>query len=190
MFIWEPLTAPVVSSISPNSGPTGGGQAVTIGGSGFYNVTSVNIGGAVLTSLGVPNATTITGVTAAGGAGTYNVNVNVSGGVAAGAGANLYTYVTPPAVSSCSPNLGLTLGNTAVTITGTNLAGTTSVTFGGTAATSVVNVNATTVTCRTPVHVRGLVDVVATNPYGAGTAVGSFTYLLPASGFNMPGMGV
>lgn len=95
IIMYVPLTAPVVSSISPNVGTTLGGTSVTISGSGFVNVTSVNIGGAVLNSVSVPNANTITGVTSAGAPGTYNVNVNVSGGVAAGAGVNLYTYKRP-----------------------------------------------------------------------------------------------
>jgi IPT/TIG domain len=189
-IVYTPLTAPVVSSCTPNSGPTGGGQSVSIGGSGFINVTSVNIGGAVLTSLAVPNANTITGVTAAGAAGLYNINVNVSGGVAAGAGANLYTYVTPPSLSSCNPVRGLTLGGTAVALTGANLTGTTGVTFGGTAATSVVVVNATTVTCVAPAHAAGLVNIVATNAYGVATLTSAYTYILPASGFNMPMLGI
>jgi IPT/TIG domain len=189
-IVYTPYTTPVVSSCSPSSGPTGGGQAVTISGSGFYNVTSVNIGGAPLTGINVPHQGAITGTTSAGGAGTYNVNVNVSGGVAAGAGANLYSYVTPPSLSSTNPVRGLTLGGTAVTLTGANLSGTTSVTFGGTAATSVVVVNATTVTCVAPAHADGLVNIVVTNPYGVATLASSYTYILPASGFNMPMLGI
>jgi IPT/TIG domain len=187
-MVYVPLTAPVISSISPNIGPTAGGQAVTIGGSGFYNVTSVNIGGAVLTGISVPHQGAITGTTAAGGAGLYNVNVNVSGGVAAGAGVNLYTYANPPAASSCVPNIGLTLGNTAITINGTNMGSVTSVTVGGVAATSVVAA-AGSVTCRTPAHAAGLVNIVVSGGYGSSTLTNGFTYLLPASGFNMPMLG-
>jgi IPT/TIG domain len=188
-IVYTPYTTPVVSSISPNSGPTGGGQAVTISGSGFYNVTSANIGGAPLTGISVPHQGAITGTTSAGAAGTYNVNVNVSGGVAAGAGANLYTYGTPPSVSSCSPAVGVTLGGTPVTITGANFANVSSVTFGGTAATSVVLVNATTVTCIAPAHAEGLVNVVVVNNLGGTAGVNAFRYVLPSAGFNMPMLG-
>jgi hypothetical protein len=271
---YVPLPAPTISSVSPSSGPTGGGQGVTVTGSGFTNVTSVDIGGAPLTSVSVNSTTSITGVTSAGAAGTYNAHVYVSGGVASPATGGSYTYVTPPSVSSASPSSGTTLGGTAVTISGanmsgvssvtfggaaatgisasassvtcttpahaaglvnvvitnaygsananiftyvtppalsaiaspvpanglifggtavtingTNLTGTSSVTFGGTAATDVV-VTATTITCKTPAHARGLVNVVVTNPYGSATLTNAFEYLLPASGFNMPMMGV
>ena len=273
---YEPQYAPTINWISPNSGPTAGGQAVRINGS-FVEVTSANIGGAPLTGMSW-NSTDVYGTTSAGGAGTYNVNVYRSNGPSPGVGGSLYSYVPPPSVSSCAPSsgpttpgnavlavitganmngvssvtfggvaaspiavinsttvhawvpahaaglvnvavangygsgnanvftyvtppslsavaspvpaLGLTHGGTAVTLTGANLSGVTSVTFGGAAATSVVVVNANTITCITPAHARGLVDIVATNIYGSGTLSNAFTYLLPAAGFNMPMMGV
>ena len=143
IFMYTPLTAPVVSSCSPNAGPTAGGQAVAIGGSGFYNIASVNIGGAPLTGISY-NAGAIYGTTSAGGAGTYNINVIVTGGVGQGTGGSLYTYVNPPSVSGCNPARGLTLGGTAITVSGANFAGTSSVIIGGVAATNVVQVNAST----------------------------------------------
>jgi IPT/TIG domain len=185
---YQPFTPVSVSSIVPTSGSTAGGTPVTISGAGFTSVSSVNIGGSPVTSIGVPNANTITGITSAGGAGTYNVNVNVSDLRPAGAGVNKYSFVTPPSLSSISapvPAIGLTLGGMAVTLTGVNLTGVNSVSFGGTAATSVVVVNANTVTCVTPAHAPGLVNVVATNVYGSSTLANAFTYMLPASGFNM-----
>jgi len=187
---YEPQYAPAISSITPSSGPTAGGQAVTIGGSNFVSVTSANIGGAALTGLSVPSTTVINATTSAGGAGTYNVNVYRSGGPSPGVGANLYTYVAPPTVTGCNPPLGLIFGGTDVTISGTLMSGATGVTFGGVAATNVVVVNANTITCKTPAHANGLVDIAVTNAYGTGTGVGLFTYLLPASGFNMPMMGI
>lgn len=185
------LTAPVVSTCTPNRGPTAGGQAVTITGSGFYNVTSVNIGGAPITGM-TYNANAIYGTTTAGGAGTYNVNVNVSGGVAAGAGANLYTYVAPPTFSSCTPNKGPSIGGTAVTITGTGFTSSTSVTFNGVAATSFVVASATSITCVTPAGpiIGGVVNIVINNPMGNTTAANAFTYEPASGGFNMPMMGI
>jgi len=46
------------------------------------------------------------------------------------------------------------------------------VTFGGTAATGVTVVNATTITAVTPAHAAGVVDVVVTTPGGTGTGAG------------------
>ncbi len=72
-----------------------------------------------------------------------------------------------PTVTSLDVEEGTADGGTAVTITGTGFDDTggasEGVTFGGTAATSVVFVNSTTITCVTPAHAAGLVDVVVTN---------------------------
>ena len=60
-----------------------------------------------------------------------------------------------------SPNSGAASSGTGVTLTGVGLTGTTGVTFGGTAATSVHVVNSNTVTAVTPVHAVGPVDAMA-----------------------------
>ncbi len=65
-----------IGSIFPNIGPTAGGQAVTIQGFNFVNVTSVLIGGVAATSVVVVNETTITCVTPAAVAGITSVQVN------------------------------------------------------------------------------------------------------------------
>ncbi len=64
-----------------------------------------------------------------------------------------------------------------MTLTGTDLTGTTSVTFGGVAATDVVVVDASTVTAVAPGHVAGLVDVVLTTVGGSATLADGFTYV-------------
>ncbi len=63
-----------------------------------------------------------------------------------------------PTVTSVSPNSGTTAGGTAVTITGTNFAAGATVTFGSTAASSVVVVSATTITAVTPTRKCRCVD--------------------------------
>ncbi len=80
-----------------------------------------------------------------------------------------------PTLTSVTPNSGTTAGGTAVTLTGTNLTGTTSVSFGGTAATNVVVVNSTSVTCTTPAKAAGAVSVTATTPGGTSNGV-TYTY--------------
>lgn len=81
-------------------------------------------------------------------------------------------------VTGVNPSSGPIAGGTAVTITGGGFVATPTVTFGGDAATSVVFVNSTTLTCDTPAHASGAVDVVVTNP-DTSTATGSnaFTYI-------------
>jgi len=63
------------------------------------------------------------------------------------------------------------------------------VTFGGVAATSVVVTSTTTLTCVTPAHAPGLVNVIVNNSAGGGTGTNLFTYIA-AGGFNMPMMGI
>lgn len=76
-------------------------------------------------------------------------------------------------VTAVNPTTGALGGGTPVTITGTGFSGTPAVTFGGHAATSVVVVSATSITCLTPADDAGAVDVVV----GAAAAlVGAFTY--------------
>lgn len=101
-------------------------------------------------------------------------------------GATAGPIATTPGVLVCddinllamTPNDDLdTAGGEAFTLTGTNLQGTTGVTIGGTAATSVVVVNSETVTGVTPAKAAGAYDVVITSPLGTDTIVGGATYV-------------
>ena len=79
-----------------------------------------------------------------------------------------------------TPNSGTTLGGTNVTISGSNFAGVTSVTFGGNAATNVTTVSSTTITATTPAHEAGQVSVVITNSDAqTATLTNGFTYINP-----------
>lgn len=81
-----------------------------------------------------------------------------------------------PTVTSLAPSTGATAGGDAVTITGKDLTGATGVTFGGTAATSVVVVSDTSITCVTPAKTAGAVTVAVTTPAGTGSKTTAFTY--------------
>ena len=84
-----------------------------------------------------------------------------------------------PIVVSPSPIKDPTASGTGVTIGGAHLRGTVTVTFGGVPATSVSEVNNTTVTARAPAHLVGFVDVVVIAACGtsANTAADDFTYI-------------
>jgi formylglycine-generating enzyme required for sulfatase activity len=169
------VPAPTISSVSPSSGPTTGGTTITITGTNLTGATSVTVGGAAATSVIVVSATTVTAVTPAGTAGGKTVSVTTPGGTANLA--NAFTYVVPaPTISSVSPTFGSTAGGTAITITGTNLTGTSSVTIGGVAATSVSVVSATTVTAITPAGTAGPRTVSVTTPGGTANLTSGFTY--------------
>ncbi len=170
---------PTVSSVSPNSGSTAGGTAVTITGTNFVAGATVTFGSTAATNVAVVNSTTITATTPAGSAGAVTVTVTNPGGQS-GSLASAFTYIAPPTVSSVSPNSGPAAGGTAVTITGTNFATGATVTFGGTAATNVVVVNSTTITATTPAGSAGAVTVTVTNSNGlSGSLASGFTYIVP-----------
>ena len=152
-------SAPTITAISPNSGPTSGGTAVTITGTNFLSGATVTFGGTAATNVTVVSGTSITATTPAHAAGAVNVVVTDSGGSATVV--NGFTYVSsPPTITTISPNSGSTNGGTAVTITGTNFISGATVTFGGTAATNVTVVSSTSITATTPAHVAGAVNVV------------------------------
>lgn len=92
-------------------------------------------------------------------------------------GLYMLSFAAPPVVTSVSPGTGHAGGGTSVTITGTGFENGATVTFGGTAATSVDVVSATTITATTPAHASGVVSVVVTNPDNqSGTLAGAFNY--------------
>lgn len=81
-----------------------------------------------------------------------------------------------PTLLGVEPAEGAAAGGDEVTITGDDLIGTTGVTFGGVAATSVEVVDDNTLTAVTPAHAAGAVDVVVTDNVGSDTLTGGFTY--------------
>jgi hypothetical protein len=90
---------------------------------------------------------------------------------------NVTSGVPPVTVTSVSPNNGTAFGGTAVTVNGTGFVSGATVTFGGTAATSVVVVGPTQITATTPAHAAGAVNVVVTNvDTSSGTLTNGYTY--------------
>jgi hypothetical protein len=178
---------PSITGISPNNGSTAGGTSVRITGTNFTGATAVTFANTAAMSFTVESATSITATTAARTAGAVDVAVATPGGTAITGAA--FTYVAPappvtpparPAISAIAPTFGDTVGGTSVTITGTNLTGVSSVTFGGAVAPSYKVNSATSITATTPAHAAGSVDVAATNAQGTSVARLAFTYALPA----------
>ena len=82
-----------------------------------------------------------------------------------------------PTVTAISPAFGLTRGGTTITLNGTNFFGASSVTVGGTLATSVNVVSASVLTAVTPAgSVGSTVSVSVTTPGGTGTLASAFSY--------------
>jgi outer membrane protein assembly factor BamB len=170
-------TSPVVSSVSPNSGPPAGGTSVTIGGLNLASATSVTFGGASATITG-DSATQIT-ATSPPGAGTVDVRVTTGSGTSAITTADQFTYTTvgtAPVVKTLSPTSGPLAGGTVVTLTGTNLANATAVTFGGKPGTIQTDTS-TQITVSSPPGKAGSVSVVVHSAGGISGKNHKFTYV-------------
>ncbi len=178
-FTYTAAAAPVVTCVSPNTGPTAGGTFVTITDTSFTGATAVDFATTPATNVTVVNDTTITADSPAGSIGTVDVTVTTPVGTSATSTADQFTYAVAaaPTVTSLSPTGGPTTGGTLVTITGTSLTGTTAVDFGTTPATNVTVVSATSITADSPAG-TGTVDVTVTTPFGtsATSSADRFTY--------------
>jgi len=134
--------APVVTTVSPNSGPASGGTAITITGSGFVPGARVLIGQGqgVVKAIDATNVVFVSSseITATTGgpaiAGTYTVFVTQNGGVTNNGGPDSDFTYTPvgatPTITKVSPNSGPVIGGTAITITGTGFTSPVSVVIG------------------------------------------------------------
>lgn len=164
--------APFKSALSATSGPSAGGNTITITGTGLLTATSVAFGANNATPT-VNSDSQLSVTVPAGTAGTVGVSVTTAGGTNNGFS---YTYVDVPTIVSLSPTSGSTAGGTSVTITGTQLATTQSVTFDGVVA-PFYAASATSVSAVTPPGAAGAVDVVVTTSGGSVTEAGGYTYV-------------
>ncbi|MFG2533252.1 beta strand repeat-containing protein [Streptomyces sp. NPDC048516] len=184
-YTYVAVPVPAISSLSPTSGPTGGGNVVTINGTNLSGATSVLFGGSPATIL-TNTATQIT-VSAPAGTGTVNVTVSTAGGTS---NALAYTYVAAsvPALSSLSPTSGPTAGGNVVTINGTNLSGASSVKFGSNAATILTN-TAGQITVIAPAGPPSAVNVTVTTAGGTSNPLPYFYLAAPTLSDLSPHLG-
>ncbi|MBI4859014.1 MAG: IPT/TIG domain-containing protein, partial [Candidatus Riflebacteria bacterium] len=178
-FFYNTNQPPTFGAISPDNGPLAGSTNVTITGTRFDGTVTVTFGGRTATNVRVNQARTeLTCLTPSGlAAGAVDVMINsTTNGVVIAS--NAYTYNPPPTIATITPNNGPIEGQTPVTIDGTYFMGSVTVTIGGAAATDVVVVSSTRVTCKTPSSgSTGAKDVVVTSStHGSVTLAGGFTY--------------
>lgn len=93
-----------VTAVSPSTGTTFGGTAITITGAGFSAGATVQVGGTAATDVVVVSSTSITAKTPAHAAGAGDVRVSV--GAATGSLASAFTFVTPSAGPNAPPTVG------------------------------------------------------------------------------------
>ena len=171
---------PVVTAISPTSGPIAGGATVTVTGSGFTGATKVAFGTLAGQNLDVVNDHTILVTSPAEGPGTVAIRVTTPDGQSAAVTADLYTYVGP-VLTSISPTSGPMTGGTTVTVTGSGFTGATEVTFGSVAGKNLTVVNDTTITVTSPAESPATVAVRVVTPNGSSATVSGdqFTFIGP-----------
>jgi uncharacterized repeat protein (TIGR03803 family) len=159
------LVAPQVTTFNPASGTVGTSLMVT--GVSFTQATKVTIGGKAA-SFTVNSDTQVTAIVPAGARTGQKIIVTTPGGTASSAG----TFAVVPKIASFSPTSGPV--GTSVVITGNSFTGTTKITFGGIAATSLQVISDTQVDALVPTGaVTGKIQV--TTAGGTATSSASFT---------------
>ena len=118
---------PVVTGITPASGPITGGTAVTITGTSFTGLTGVMFGSSAATNVVFVNATTVTAVAPADALGIVDITV-ITDSTSATSTADQFAYIVPP---SYTPN-------TPVGSTVTNLTAYITITAAGTSASTTI----------------------------------------------------
>jgi hypothetical protein len=173
-----------VSSVSPNTGTTAGGTAVTISGANFQSGATVTFGALNATNVNVVNATTITATTPLGPANqqlAVDVVVkNPDGKSATLTGGFTYAPPVPPTITQVSPAVGSTFGGNFLTITGTGFttAVTSGVTIGGVPATNISIIDAVTLIATAPSGPLGAADVVVRMGTSSATKTKGYTYVV------------
>ncbi|MFZ0921075.1 MAG: IPT/TIG domain-containing protein, partial [Candidatus Dormiibacterota bacterium] len=142
---------PSVSNVAPGTGPTGGGNTVTLTGTGFMSSYGA---GANYSATDVMVDTTDVGTTPCGGsptspcfditnsthisvqdmpahiAGTVDITVSTPGGTSPVNSNDQYTYAVLPTVTGVAPGAGSAAGGNTVFVTGTGFTGATDVFVG------------------------------------------------------------
>jgi hypothetical protein len=108
-------------------------------------------------------------VTPSGGAGVAGINAALAAAIADPA----------PVLTGLSRADGPVDGGTSVTLTGTDLGGVTSVTFGGVAAATFTVRSTTRIVALTPPGAVGTVDVAVQGPSGVGSLADAYSYVGP-----------
>jgi subtilisin family serine protease len=176
---------PTITEISPDAGSANGGTQVDIYGTNFYGVDlagagGVTFGGVNATSYTVDGSAHMIAVAPPGTGGTtVQVQVNAAGGATPDTAADDFTYLPPPTITGLSPSTGPNTGGIEVAITGTDLEGVQSVTFGGVEARDWWIDAPGTLMAVSPAHAAGVVRVVVTTGGGAtpDSEYNSYTYV-------------
>lgn len=168
---------PVVTGVSPASGPLGAGTPVVVTGSGFTGATAVDFGAVPGTGLTVGGDSAIT-VSAPPGTGTVDVTVANPAAASGPSAADRFAYISSPVVTSVTPPAGP--AGTTLHVAGSGFTGATAVLFGGTPGDNLEVTGDGALSVTAPAG-SGTVDVQVAGPGGtsAATAADRFAFLAP-----------
>ncbi len=164
----------LVTKVDPPQGPTGGGTAISIHGTGFTGDCQVLVGGKQALNVQVVADDTVTAITPPGTFGAVPVHViNATG---TGLLKKGFFYTAAPTITAVAPASGPTAGGTNAIVTGTGFSADLDLQFGGGKATVISVTGSTQAQVTTPPGTAGKVDVTATTAYGASTLPGGYVY--------------
>ncbi len=168
---------PRIESISPTSGPLGGGTTLTITGANFEPSTLCYLNGVPCTGTASTGSGSLTCVTPPGNAlGSVMVTVENRDGTR-DHNKNGFAYTNGASqvtVSSVSPDTGA--AGTSVTITGSGFEANCTVAFGSADATSVSVQSSTQLTCTVPTGTGAVTITITNSDSGTGSLSSGFTY--------------
>ncbi|MEX2970767.1 IPT/TIG domain-containing protein [Streptomyces sp. C184] len=175
-FTYSTVAAPVLTTLSPPSGPTSGGNVVTLQGMNLVGVTSVNFGANSATVLS-NTASQVVVIAPAGLPSSVTVTVTTVGGTS---NSLVYTYVAAavPVISGLSPGSGPVPGGNLVMVSGSNLSGAISVKFGNNPATVLSN-TATQIVVSAPAGPPSATTVTVTTAGGTSNPLPYFYVAAP-----------
>ncbi len=177
----EPLPAPELYAVGPQSGVARGGATVVLYGMYFAPGSTATFSGVPATSATLTSPTQLSVVTPAHAPGYVDVAV-VNPDGQSDVLRDIYRFVAAPSIVSLSPATGSTEGGTSVTITGSGFDYNSAVRIGDDAS-DIQLVDESTLLARTKAHAEGAVDVVVTNGDGqSGSLEGAFTFVTPPAG--------
>lgn len=160
------VNTPVLTHISPSSGPVSGGNSVTVAGANLIGATAVHFGTTTASSFTVVSAIELTAVVPLGTTGIVPVTVTTAGGTSNGLS---YAYLVTPTIAAVTPSHGPATGGNTVTMAGTSLTQATTVLFGSVpAAFTIVSDNQ--ISAAAPAGEPGPVTVTVTTPGGTAPA--------------------
>lgn len=162
-FVYDEPQPPVITKISPPTGPAAGGITVVVEGTNLPANPTLTFG-SVSAQVVSAAATAIVLVLPAGSAGPVDVTVSGIGGSATSKGGFTYQAAVAPSVTAVVPNSGPAAGGIVVVVQGKDLSAKSKVLFGGKAAATTYLSGSEGIGVLLPPGDPGSVDVTVQTP--------------------------